>query len=323
MHYDVFNGDADGIIALIQIRLADPKPSKLITGVKRDIQLLKQVTAGTHVDSVTVLDISLEKNAEPLMELLQRGIPVFYCDHHRTGEVPSHANFEGVFDLQPNVCTSLLINQHLGGKFSTWAVAGAYGDNLFDSAEQLSDQLGLTVEQRDFLKELGTLVNYNGYGADISDLHIPPAELYQQLLAYPCPLKLLEDENSPYHILKAGYGSDSANIEALTATVDSEIARVFELPCEAWARRISGVFGNQLANESPQQAHAVLTKNQSGQDYTVSVRAPLANKQGADEVCSQFPTGGGRKAAAGINQLPVEQKQAFITALTQYYKETV
>lgn len=45
MHYDVFNGDADGIIALLQLRLSEPKESALITGVKRDIKLLSQVVA--------------------------------------------------------------------------------------------------------------------------------------------------------------------------------------------------------------------------------------------------------------------------------------
>ena len=57
-HYDVFNGDADGICALHQLRLADPRESVLVTGVKRDINLVKRVSAETG-DTVTVLDISL------------------------------------------------------------------------------------------------------------------------------------------------------------------------------------------------------------------------------------------------------------------------
>ena len=41
MYYDVFNGDADGICALHQLRLAEPRPTaELVTGVKRDIRLL-------------------------------------------------------------------------------------------------------------------------------------------------------------------------------------------------------------------------------------------------------------------------------------------
>ena len=46
--YDVFNGDADGICALLQLRLAAPADSTLITGVKRDIDLLKPVSY-THL----------------------------------------------------------------------------------------------------------------------------------------------------------------------------------------------------------------------------------------------------------------------------------
>ena len=57
-HYDVFNGDADGLCSLLQLRLAHPRPSVLVTGAKRDIHLLDRVPAGTG-DSLTVLDISL------------------------------------------------------------------------------------------------------------------------------------------------------------------------------------------------------------------------------------------------------------------------
>ena len=46
MLYDVFNGDADGLCSLQQIRLAEPADSVLVTGVKRDIALLARVPAG-------------------------------------------------------------------------------------------------------------------------------------------------------------------------------------------------------------------------------------------------------------------------------------
>ena len=62
---DVFNGDADGICALLQLRLADPAEATLVTGVKRDIQLLDKVKA-TRNDHVTVLDISMKKNLSRL-----------------------------------------------------------------------------------------------------------------------------------------------------------------------------------------------------------------------------------------------------------------
>lgn len=62
MQIDVFNGDADGICALVQLRLAEPTQSQLVTGVKRDIQLLEHLSVQKN-DQVTVLDISLKKKS--------------------------------------------------------------------------------------------------------------------------------------------------------------------------------------------------------------------------------------------------------------------
>ncbi|MEF1284794.1 DHH family phosphoesterase [Vibrio sp. M250220] len=321
MHYDVFNGDADGIISLIQLRKSEPKTTTLITGVKRDIKLLQQVAAKADISGVTVLDISMEKNLDALHEILDREVPVFYCDHHRTGEVPQSDNFTALINLDAQICTSLLINKHIGGRYVHWAIAGAFGDNLNAQAEALAQECDLQVEQTEFLKELGVLINYNGYGASLFDLHIEPAELFVQLMQYESPFDLLADTSSPYYLLQQGYESDASNLETLEASFSTLSTEVYVLPCEAWARRISGVFGNQLANQSPSKAHAVLTLNASGDDYTVSVRAPLENRTGADEVCSQFATGGGRKAAAGINQLPKSEVENFVQALNKFYKK--
>jgi hypothetical protein len=94
---------------------------------------------------------------------------------------------------------------------------------------------------------------------------------------------------------------------------------VFVLPDEAWARRVSGVYSNDLANASPDRAHAVLTEKANG-NYLVSVRAPLNNKTGADELCMRFPTGGGRKAAAGVNDLPAAMLDDFMDQFAEFYR---
>ncbi len=321
MHYDVFNGDADGICALLQLRFAEPKVSELITGVKRDIKLIEQVAAQGDAQSVTVLDISMEKNIKPLMALLARKVSVFYCDHHRAGEVPVSEYMTSLIDLAPETCTSLLINEHLKGQFAKWAIVGAFGDNLISQAKKLAASLALSEKEILFLQELGTLINYNGYGASLADLHIEPANLYRRLLAYSCPLMLASDTSSPYYELKKGYKDDLKHISNIMPLKETEVACVYELPNAAWARRISGVFSNDLANLNPTKAHAVLTLNASTEDYTVSVRAPLENRIGADEICINFPTGGGRKAAAGINQLPLASKLEFIEALNRYYTQ--
>ena len=153
-HIDVFNGDADGICALHQLRLAQPIDSQLVTGPKRDISLLKRVKAVAG-DQVTVLDIALSKNREALDALLEAGARVRYFDHHQPGEIPHHPNFEPHIDTDANVCTSLLVNQALHGKQLVWAVAAAFGDNLADAARQAAAPLNLSADQLAQLQSLG------------------------------------------------------------------------------------------------------------------------------------------------------------------------
>ncbi|TOB73238.1 DHH family phosphoesterase [Vibrio parahaemolyticus] len=317
MNYDIFNGDADGIIALLQLRLADPIDSQLITGVKRDIKLVEKVDVQAG-DELTVLDISMEKNMAGLEQALVQGAHVFYADHHKAGDIPQHGNLDVHIDLDANMCTALIVDKLLEGRFHTWAITAAYGDNLIAKADALADQAGLNNEQKAQLKELGTLINYNGYGSKVDDLHFHPADLYRALVQYISPFEVIEDKASPYYQLQSAYQQDMDAAQAVPATHESDTLKLCELPNTAASRRISGVYGNWLANQNPDSAHAVLTENADA-TYTVSLRAPLNNKQGAVAVCGQFPTGGGREAAAGINALRKEDVNAFIDAVETYY----
>ncbi|MDA7745720.1 DHH family phosphoesterase [Psychromonas sp.] len=317
MHYDVFNGDADGIISLIQLRLNQPLASQLVTGVKRDIQLLQSLPVKPG-DSLTVLDISMEKNNAALTEILDQEIEVFYADHHRAGDIPVHNHLTALIDLDANTCTALIIDKYLAGKYHAWAICAAYGDNMISTAEKLSIEAGYSITQREQLKELGTLINYNGYGSTISDLHYEPANLYRLLLEYSSPFDVIKDNNSPYLQLKTAYETDLALALAIPTHYQSSLLSVFELPDKPWSRRISGVYGNLLANQNPDSAFAVLTKNKE-QNYLVSLRAPLNDKQGAGDICSQFESGGGRAAAAGINNLPESSLSKFIELVEEKY----
>jgi hypothetical protein len=314
---DVFNGDADGICALHQLRLHEPQPeARLISGVKRDIALLRQIEE-TQDSSITVLDISLEKNRHSLERLLGQGNAVFYADHHYAGDVPSHDQLTVHIDPEPQLCTSLIINWLLEDKYAPWAVVGAFGDNLDESARELARRLNLTgLEQ---LRETGILLNYNGYGASLEDLFFHPAELYRQVRPYSDPLAFHADSPA-LKTLREGYRDDMSRAEAAAPLHEDSSGRVFRLPPESWARRVSGVFANALANERPDLAHAMLTENRDG-SLLVSVRAPLLNRNGSDTLCRQFPSGGGRAAAAGINALPEAQLDAFIQAFSQQFQK--
>lgn len=307
---DVFNGDADGICALHQLRLDEPADSELVTGPKRDINLLERVSAQAG-DRVTVLDVALSKNRAALDALLEAGATVRYFDHHQPGEIPTHPNFEPYIDTDANVCTSLLVNDYLQGRQLAWAVVAAFGDNLADAARQAAAPLKLPAVSVAQLQSLGECLNYNGYGETLDDLFFDPADLYRQLRPFANPLAFIE-ESAAYRTLKTGYQDDMARAVAVTPAETRAAGRIFMLPAEKWARRISGVFGNELAVESPSQAHAVLTAKPGG-GFLVSVRAPLVAKSGADALCSQFDSGGGRKGAAGINHLPESELGRFVS----------
>jgi single-stranded DNA-specific DHH superfamily exonuclease len=315
-YIDVFNGDADGICALHQLRLANPVDSTLVTGVKRDINLLKRVKAGKG-DSVTVLDISLDKNREGLLRLLDAGVEIIYFDHHFAGDIPADNNLEAHIDTDANMCSSLLVNAYLDGKYLAWAVTAAFGDNLFSAAENAAQPLNLTSGQLDELKLLGTCINYNGYGATLDDLIFTPDALYRLIEPYADPFDFIKNETG-YQALLHGYHDDIAKAESIQSEYTSETHALYILPNDKWARRVSGVFANLLAQNNPNRAHAMLTQ-QADDGYVVSVRAPLSNKTGADKLCRQFETGGGRKAAAGINHLPETEYPRFLKAFVEAF----
>lgn len=310
-HYDVFNGDADGICALQQLRLVEPVEAILITGVKREIDLLRRVPEGAD-SSVTVLDISLDKNREDLERLLFAGASVRYFDHHFAGEIPNHPRLDAHIETLPDKGTSLLVDQYLGGRQRAWAVVGTFGDNFDAAALRAAAALGLADGDLMRLRELGIYINYNGYGPSVEDLHFKPDDLYRALRPYTDPLAFVA-EDPAFAVLRDGYAEDMARSRAIAAQLDDARHRLFILPAEPWARRASGVLANELAQAAPDKAHAILTSLPAG-GFLVSVRAPLSRPDGADVLCRQFPSGGGRRAAAGINALPVERYDAFVEA---------
>jgi hypothetical protein len=185
--YDIFNGDADGLCALHQLRLAEPRTTTLVTGVKRDIALLAQVSPEAG-DDLTVLDVSLDTNRAALLGALRIGARVRYFDHHFAGEIPHHHLLEAHIDPSPTMCTSLIVDRHLGGRYRAWAIVAAFGDNLRTQANEAAAALGLGHADIETLRELGECLNYNAYGRNLADLHFHPAQLYLHMRPYADPL---------------------------------------------------------------------------------------------------------------------------------------
>lgn len=313
-HFDVFNGDADGICAVHQLRLAEPRDAVPVTGLKREIELVRRVDA-EQGDAVTVLDVSLAANRDAVVALLDRGVAVRYFDHHYPGEPIAHPGFEPHIDTAPDVCSGILVDRFLGGTQRPWAVVAAFGDNLHEPARALAIRCGLTDGQITQLQELGECLAYNAYGDVDADVVIAPAELVRTLRPYADPLAFVRGE-PVFARIRAARADDLARARGVEPHVASRGVAVYTLPDAAWSRRVRGALANELAHREPGRAHAILTPAPGG-GYVASVRAPLDAPTGADRLCRSFETGGGRAAAAGINRLPADQVPVFVRRLEQ------
>jgi hypothetical protein len=313
-----FNGDADGLCALQQLRLAgavaDPV---LITGVKRDIALVERV-AGIAGDTCTVLDVSFDVNRDAVLALLAAGVAVRYFDHHYAGDLPTHANLEAHIDPSPTVCTSLIVDRHLAGRFRPWAAVGAFGDSLVEEGRATALAAGVAPAAIDQLQQLGLAVNYNAYGESIDDLHVPPMELAQEMLPFAHPLDFIATSPT-FRRLSEGFHADMELARQLAPALETPGALAFVLPEAPWARRASGTLANDLAKAHAGSAVAIVSPKTGG-GYLVSVRVPRDAAVTAEAFCRRFPTGGGRRTAAGINHLPTADLQSFTAAFAEQFR---
>jgi len=314
--FDVFNGDADGICALHQLRLEQPARATLITGRKREIALLERVQAHAG-DRVVVLDISLARNRVALDALLQKGVIVDYFDHHQAGKLPLHPGLHAIIDTTPDVCTGMLVDRFLRGRQRPWAVVAAFGDNLGDQARALGDAAGIETERLAVLQELGACLNYNAYGDSDEDLIIHPRLLYEYVSCYRDPWKFFSCE-PVFARLRATRLHDLASAQQNQECIETPAGKIVLLPGSAASRRVRGTLANQLATTSLDKAHAVLTPDRRN-GYTVSVRAPKNRLHGADTLCTMFG-GSGRAAAAGIDHLPRRRVTAFTEAFAAAFR---
>ncbi|MEL7232318.1 MAG: DHH family phosphoesterase, partial [Pseudomonadota bacterium] len=253
--FDLFNGDADGIFSLLQLRQVDPRPNaERVTGVKRDIKLFPRIVGRVgEGDRVTALDISMAKNTDALRSVLEEGADVFYCDHHQTGDIPKSDRLTVLTDEAKVSCTAFLIDGYLDQAKTPWAICGAYGDNFPTLAQAMASRADLSLPMGR-LRELGELVNYNAYGLTPDDLHFHPSDLFEILLDFPDPMAFLDADHTAFKTLKAGYQADWDVAQSAQEIDASDAGQILSLPAVPASNRISGLFGNALVDEDPNQA---------------------------------------------------------------------
>ncbi len=312
---DVFNGDADGLCALHQFRLNHPAKATLISGVKRDVQLLDRLTSCSHT-AIQVFDISLDSNIQALRTLLENQNQLKYFDHHAADQRFEHPRLELHWDSDSQICSSLLVYQYTQAKYPDWALVGSYGDGLDAVADKLAAQHQINCELRKVCCELGRLLNYNAYGDTLTDLIYSPIAVAEQLRGFQTVTEFL-NETSLLHHLREAWHADSQAAGDLHPVWQSPQARIYVLPDQAWARRISGNFANQIKYQLPDTNVAILSHKESG--FQVSIRSAKPDSKPAVNFAKTFETGGGRAGAAGINLLPATEFDYFSKRFIEYF----
>lgn len=307
----IFNGDADGIISQHITGLSGILPDRRITGLKREIQLLDRVADAENLD-LYVFDINLDTNRPDLLRLLE--IPstrVHWYDHHEPKEIPDHPRLKTRIQNVRGTCTALLAHAAYPGADPRWAAMAAFGDNIPEAALALLHPLSLDAAETEALREAGELLNYNAYGEAPGDVLYAPLEVAERMAAFRDPIVFLR-ESGLIEPLRRQLHEDEHKMGGLSPVDSLPGAALYTLPGEAWARRLGSTFANRAALADPGRAIAVLHPLQDG-SFQVSLRAPRGRKDAApaSALADEYPSGGGRALAAGINRLPAEQVDAF------------
>lgn len=316
--YDLFNGDADGLCALHQLRMMEPRDAILVTGTKRDIALFERLPKNVALQ-VTALDISWDRNAQQVAQVLEAGGNVIYFDHHAAQTLVRHPRLHTHIDTSAQVCTSILVDRYLQGAMRQWAIVAAYGDNLPAVADTMARAHGCNAGTRGALAQLGYLLNYNAYGESVEDLHFHPAQLFRSIHRFESPLDFVAKAHE-YRRLLEGHTEDQRAVQALSPHASSSQASVYLLPDKPWARRLSGSLANQLVGSQQGRSVAVVTPRSDG-NFQVSLRLGAQCQGRADVFCSRYPEGGGRQTAGGIDRLPSSDLDRFVVDLFQYLQE--
>lgn len=314
----VFNGDADGIISQHIAELSGLEPRRRVTGLKREIRLLQDQP---DVDATFyVFDVSLETNREGLERLLARpGVNLFWYDHHEPGIIPESPRLKTRILNTRGVCTALLAHAAFPGADPRWAATGAFGDNLPEAARALLSPLALPESEIDALREAGELINYNSHGETPDDVLFQPLEVAERMAAFRDVGGFLR-ESGFIEPLRAQLSADKEAMGALRPEAGRGRASFYRLPAAPWARRLGSTHASALALANPDRAFAFAHPLRDGA-YQVSIRAPRGDGGAApaSSLALEFPTGGGRALAAGINRLPADAVDAFVARFFAVY----
>lgn len=276
--FDVCAGNADALCAVLQWRLHEPKVTHMVSGPLCVTDSLGSFHALPD-DDLLVCNVPLEVRQASGLHAQARKARVQYldCRGRTTGHVQSQ--LQGPSSSAAMVCTSLLVNHLLGGKYGGWALVGAYGSTVTMGADTQAMRLGCSDSEREYLRRLGESISYNAEVLHPRHIYLEPANLYARLARYEDPLDFLQAE-ALADDLDGVRQSDLQKALAWRPYWKDAHASVYVLPDVDWASRVARQLKLRLASLDPDRAIAVLSPAEAG-GFRVAVQPGIKVRKSA------------------------------------------
>ncbi len=259
---DICAGDADALCAVLQWRLHEPKAVQMVSGPLCATDALGRfrVLPG---DEVLVCNVPFNRQSALGTCAPVGNARVQYLDCRGPAECHSSPYWSAGHATDAKVCTSLLVNHLLHGKFLGWALVGAYGSPGQHGVNAQAIRLGCSPSVRKRLQRLGEVITYNAEVVHPRYVYLEPAALYARLLRYDNPLDFLQSDPLADE-LDGLLQSDLQTGLACKPYWEDAHASVYVLPDEAWAYRVARQLKSRLAALAPERAIAVLSPAGTG-----------------------------------------------------------
>jgi hypothetical protein len=259
--YDVFNGDADGICALLQLRLQDDERARrrLVTGVKRDIRLLEKIQVRPRDRDHGARYLARFEPRRPRAGAGGRRAEVTLVRSPLRRRDPGARGCWPSSILRPGCARACWWTATLAAR-STPGPSSAPSATTSKRRPAASREADFDAGQAKRCCALGEALNHNAYGESVADLRYPPAELYRHAEAVSPARSPSSPRRRPSRNCARAIARTCALPRTLRPVLAEEGGLVFVLPDTAWARRVSGVFANRLDDGAhAERAIAVLT----------------------------------------------------------------
>ncbi len=91
--------------------------------------------------------------------------------------------------------------------------------------------------------------------------------------------------------LREGFRNDMRKAESELPVRQTSAGRIYQFQNQAWCRRVSGVYSNQVAREAPDLAHALLVERKDGNFFWLVSAPQFQNRKVQKNYALNFPEG--------------------------------